>query len=313
MCHVSKETVYKYYIDAGSTEYPTNWTFEGSDDASDWTVLDTRTGETFSGSRKEYEIASPHEYSYYRLNISEVDGASYSVAIKEFDFSVYLKSPQVFSDNEIALSYELVQSDIIPDRAVGIHSYFTLNTSNELRRVVKVPSVEIDISGETALDIINIYRKLKLCIMWVDSDNTLQIKSLDKIFTDFNPATATSLDADSIEYIDKEVYDYRNITIGDDSFIKTERVRVYYRKKIAELLSAYNEKYTVKYRTDDFLPILSEVTFLDDAGSRRYGVITGYNITNSENDIPAIEYKVLTFGLVYLGSFDDVIDVSEVV
>jgi len=313
MCHVSKETVYKYYITAGATEHPTAWTFEGSDDESDWTVLDTRTGESFSGSKKTYTITSPHEYSYYRLNVTDVDAASYSLAISEFDFSVYLKSPQILSDNEIALTYEASYPEIEPEYAVGIHSYFMLDDGLNLRRVVKVPSAEIDISDTTALDILNVYRKLKLAIMWVDSSNVLQIKALSKIFADFDPETATELETENIEWLEKEIYDYRNITIGDDSFIKTERVRVYYKLKIAELFSSYEEKFTIKYRTDTFLDILSPVTFLDEAGARRYGVVTGYNIINSENDIPAIDYSILTFSLVMLAPVEDTADFSEVI
>lgn len=47
---------------------PSAWTFEGSDDASSWTVLDTRSGETWAGSTRTFEFSNSTPYRYYRLN-----------------------------------------------------------------------------------------------------------------------------------------------------------------------------------------------------------------------------------------------------
>lgn len=56
-----------YLIDS-----PKDWTFEGSNDGTNWTVLDTQTGQTSwsMNERKEFTISAPASYFYYRLNIS---------------------------------------------------------------------------------------------------------------------------------------------------------------------------------------------------------------------------------------------------
>ncbi|MFC6997081.1 T9SS type B sorting domain-containing protein [Rufibacter roseus] len=56
---------------------PKNWTLEGSNNGNDWTVLDTRTGETFSQriQAKSYAITNTTPYAYYRLNISALNGS----------------------------------------------------------------------------------------------------------------------------------------------------------------------------------------------------------------------------------------------
>ena len=56
-----------YLIDS-----PKDWTFEGSNNGSDWTVLDTQAGVTSwsMNERKEFAVSSPASYLYYRLNIS---------------------------------------------------------------------------------------------------------------------------------------------------------------------------------------------------------------------------------------------------
>lgn len=53
---------------------PNNWTFEGSNNGTDWTILDTRTGELFSGRgmTKTYTFSNSTNYTYYRLNITQM-------------------------------------------------------------------------------------------------------------------------------------------------------------------------------------------------------------------------------------------------
>ena len=58
---------------------PKTWTFEGSNDGTTWTVLDTQTNITWptAGEVKTFTFANSTAYSYYRLNISANNGDTY--------------------------------------------------------------------------------------------------------------------------------------------------------------------------------------------------------------------------------------------
>jgi hypothetical protein len=71
---------------------PKDWMFQGSNDGSSWFTLDTRSGETFSGSSvtKTYTFANTTAYSYYRVNISAVATAGNPPALAEIEmFEAY--------------------------------------------------------------------------------------------------------------------------------------------------------------------------------------------------------------------------------
>lgn len=58
---------------------PKNWTLQGSNDSTAWTILDTRTNETFASriQTKIYDVATAGIYLYYRLNITATNGTSH--------------------------------------------------------------------------------------------------------------------------------------------------------------------------------------------------------------------------------------------
>src|SRR3954466_4351594 len=57
---------------------PQDWQFQGSNNGTDWTTLDTQTGQSFAGrfTAKTYDFANDTAYSYYRLNITRNHGDS---------------------------------------------------------------------------------------------------------------------------------------------------------------------------------------------------------------------------------------------
>lgn len=58
-----------------ATESPSAWTFEGSNDNSAWTVLDTRSAQSFTnGELKTYQFTNAVAYRYYKLNCSAGPG-----------------------------------------------------------------------------------------------------------------------------------------------------------------------------------------------------------------------------------------------
>lgn len=73
---------------------PKNWTLEGSDNGTSWTVVDTRTNETFASRflTKTYNVAGAVSYLYYRLNITANNGDAYT-QLSEWKLTGTLSGP----------------------------------------------------------------------------------------------------------------------------------------------------------------------------------------------------------------------------
>jgi predicted alpha-1,2-mannosidase len=56
---------------------PVDWRLQGSTDGTTWTTIDTRTGQSFParGETREFTVADPQPYSYYRLTVDANGGA----------------------------------------------------------------------------------------------------------------------------------------------------------------------------------------------------------------------------------------------
>ncbi|MER6614507.1 GH92 family glycosyl hydrolase [Streptomyces xantholiticus] len=71
---------------------PRDWTLKGSADGQNWTVLDTRSGETFAKrfETRTFDIGDPSEvtaYAHYRLEITRNNGASDATQLADVQFS----------------------------------------------------------------------------------------------------------------------------------------------------------------------------------------------------------------------------------
>ncbi|WP_197288435.1 GH92 family glycosyl hydrolase [Nocardia sp. NRRL S-836] len=68
---------------------PKNWTLQGSDNGTDWTVVDTRTGEAFAErfQTKTYDIATPQAFTRYKLDITLNNGSTNIVQLAEVQLS----------------------------------------------------------------------------------------------------------------------------------------------------------------------------------------------------------------------------------
>src|SRR4051795_6169316 len=79
---LSAPTVVRRYQLASANDAPgrdpQDWQFQGSNDGSTWTTLDTQTNQSFAGrfTAKTYDFANDTAYSYYRLNITRNHGDS---------------------------------------------------------------------------------------------------------------------------------------------------------------------------------------------------------------------------------------------
>ena len=88
------ETVRRYRLSSSADtpeRDPMDWQFQGSQNGTDWTTLDTRTNESFAtrGERREYKVGTTGAYRYYRLNITanKTSGATAEIALAEFRVS----------------------------------------------------------------------------------------------------------------------------------------------------------------------------------------------------------------------------------
>ncbi|SHN71816.1 Concanavalin A-like lectin/glucanases superfamily protein [Paenibacillus sp. ov031] len=73
--------------DNSTTRTPKTWTFEGSNDGTNWTVLDTRTNETnwSTGERRSYVFKNKTKFLSYRINVTSNNGDTSYVSIGEME------------------------------------------------------------------------------------------------------------------------------------------------------------------------------------------------------------------------------------
>jgi len=71
---------------------PRDWEFQGSNDGTSWTTLDTQNGQTFPARfyEMEYAVAKPAAYRYYRLNVTANSGAP---ALQVADIKLLSRQP----------------------------------------------------------------------------------------------------------------------------------------------------------------------------------------------------------------------------
>lgn len=73
----SAKKIVGYGIRSGTYQAPTTWTFQGSNNGSTWTTLDTKTNETVSSSSiTKYSFPNSSFYTYYRLYVTAVKDAT---------------------------------------------------------------------------------------------------------------------------------------------------------------------------------------------------------------------------------------------
>lgn len=72
---------------------PKDFKLQGSNDGSNWSDLDSRTGIVMSFQKYSYTLATPASYIYYQLLISAINGQPY-LAVTEFELLGYkIQSP----------------------------------------------------------------------------------------------------------------------------------------------------------------------------------------------------------------------------
>jgi hypothetical protein len=83
----NEQVVKRYTINSADEpdRDPTSWQFQGSQDGSTWTTLDTQSSQSFitEQAQNTYNIGNTTAYRYYRLNITANNGGTSGVAISE--------------------------------------------------------------------------------------------------------------------------------------------------------------------------------------------------------------------------------------
>jgi hypothetical protein len=80
-----------------SNRDPKNWTLRGSNDGATWTVLDTRTNQSWPGrhQRRLFEFNNFTEYAYYELNITANNGSVDLLAFSELELLDINEAPKI--------------------------------------------------------------------------------------------------------------------------------------------------------------------------------------------------------------------------
>ena len=81
LAYASSRKIDAYTITSGNDapeRDPKNFNLQGSNDGTTWTTIDSRSNESFLGRNltRTFNLATEAEYSYYRLNITSINGAS---------------------------------------------------------------------------------------------------------------------------------------------------------------------------------------------------------------------------------------------
>ncbi len=101
----AQDTVLKQYSikadSSGAAEYPSAWILYGSNNGTDWTSLDTRTGLTFTlGEEKTFTLSITASYKQYRISFSDGVTSSGNGELGKLGFKVVipLKSNDIWLD-----------------------------------------------------------------------------------------------------------------------------------------------------------------------------------------------------------------------
>ena len=109
---------------------PAAWQFQGSNNGTTWTTLDTQTGQVFANrsQAQSYSLTNTTAYLYYRLNITANNGGS--------AYSLQLAELGLFSSKSGAVNQRWTFS---PVSGSALGSYFTIINANS--------SLLMDVSG----------------------------------------------------------------------------------------------------------------------------------------------------------------------
>lgn len=134
-------TAERYTIEAttNNSRTPSDWTFEGSNNDSDWDTLDSQSGITSWGvsEKKTFDFTNSTAYRYYRLSITADNGANSSIA--EFEAMESLSGTD--GPDKLAQSFQVTGSQTVDEVKLWLKKVGSPTGTMTLR-------IETDSSGD---------------------------------------------------------------------------------------------------------------------------------------------------------------------
>ncbi len=131
-------TKYTLYGGSNASRQPTAWTFEGSNNDSDWDVLDTQTGQTIGLATTDYTFSNSTAYRYCRINISN-NGGDTETRLGELEMMESVAGAD--GDDKLAQSFEVTGTQTVASADLWLKKVGSPAGTMTLR-------IETDNSGE---------------------------------------------------------------------------------------------------------------------------------------------------------------------
>lgn len=188
---VTKYTLFRWNSWWFSCNSPKNWTFEASNNGSNWIVLDSRSNEYIfaNATKKEYSISNSGLYRYYRLNISASQCSSNNwVNITEMEL-IDEQGSWVFTSetgsvvNGDIVSMKMLSSSIASDIKTWSLTVGTFTTDYQITTV----------DPDTTPDSFSFIDEVDVELWSVQTSNTVTIWGI-------NTSASISISGDSWEY-----------------------------------------------------------------------------------------------------------------
>lgn len=162
---------------------PRDWTFEGSDDGIDWTVLDVQSNQSFtSGVKKMYSCKHIGTYKFYRINVTANNGDTY-LTISELE--MFREYGTIRS-----LTGGVAYADANGGKSLTDKGFGAWPTNNEWDKyIVNFPSDKLQ-SGKTLDDVFHYNSKV---YTWVQDTPTVEIVASTNRMIRGNAANPKSL------------------------------------------------------------------------------------------------------------------------
>lgn len=195
-----QEKVVIHYTLHGHPDYvylPTDWTFEGSNDNSNWTVLDTQSSVVWDATGwKDYIFSNTIAYRYYRLNVTANGGGTFiqvdeleayapTITIDVFDSVSVSESTSLLKSNNINVSNSVTVSEAVSVSMPVLGTPITVSDSITLTENVSVSLQATAILTISTSNSITVTESLALLNTLMISLGVVLDKHQDNIGTSF--------------------------------------------------------------------------------------------------------------------------------